>query len=422
MASIYKRKDSKWYYIRFKAPDGRWISKPTRYRIDNTLHRAKALNEASALSVHERDRRGTSTQWVDRMLDDHQVSPNTKIYYRNSWRNLSRFMDERRILLQDFTPSTALDYIAWRTTTPRTNGSFPGRNQALQDIKILKWIHRQGRLLGHLTTMAMVDFRSRKAPVFRKPIFTDEEISRVRRALAVPHVPEWMRISFEIALHTGCRLKETRIPLDCVDLKTSTLTFPTPKGGAGRSYTIPIAAGLLPMLTRMKATPRSHTFEWPGCGTRVSSHWRKFFNLLGLRRHSFHGLRATRVTNLRRAGIVQSVAMRLVNHSSSLVHELYQRHSVEDLRPFVNAGLPPSTLQTPAETPVRAPWENPPVKTALEPDSTRSRTQPTAPANSSIDLKNASSRRLTDTAGLSLRGLGVEGGGLLNQLCDQLGK
>lgn len=383
MASIYKRKDSQWYWIRYKKADGSWGAKATRFRTDNTLHRAKAKTEADALSVKEKTITSHDTRWVDTLLAQHQVADATKIYYRNSWRNLSRFMEERRILLHDFTPATAADYITWRTTTPRTNGSFPGRNQALQDIKILKWIHRQGRLLGHLTTMAMVDFRSRKAPVTRKPIFTDDDIALVRRALAVPHVPDWMRISFEISLHTGCRLKETRIPLNCVDLQTSTITFPMPKGGAGRSYTIPIPDGLLPMLTKIKATPRSHTFEWPGCGTKVSSHWRKFFNLLGLRKHSFHGLRATRVTNLRRAGIVQSVAMRLVNHSSSLVHELYQRHSVEDLRPFVNAGQPPSIFQTPPETPAHAPWESPAGRTAAAPDCTPSRTPRPAPAGSS---------------------------------------
>jgi len=383
VASIYKRKDSQWYWIRYKKADGSWGAKATRFRTDNTLHRAKAKAEADALSIKEKTITSHDTRWVDTLLAQHQVADATKIYYRNSWRNLSRFMDERRILLQDFTPATAADYITWRTTTPRTNGSFPGRNQALQDIKILKWIHRQGRLLGHLTTMAMVDFRARKAPITRKPIFTDEDIARVRRALAVPHVPDWMRISFEISLHTGCRLKETRIPLNCVDLQTSTITFPMPKGGAGRSYTIPIPDGLLPMLTKMKATPRSHTFEWPGCGTKVSSHWRKFFNLLGLRKHSFHGLRATRVTNLRRAGIVQSVAMRLVNHSSSLVHELYQRHSVEDLRPFVNAGQPPSIFQTPPETPAHAPWESRAETTAAAPGCTPFRTPRPVPANSS---------------------------------------
>ena len=337
------------------------------------------------MTVDEKTPRNKDTTWVDRLIAMHPVAKTTRIYYRNSWRNLSRFMAERRILLEDFTPARALDYIAWRTRLPRTNGSFPGRNQALQDIKLLKWIHRQGRLLGHLSTMAMIDFRSRKSPVQRKPIFTEEEIARVRHALSIPHVPDWMRTSFEIALHTGCRLKETRIPLSCIDLKTGTITFPAPKGGTGRSYTIPIPAGLVPMFRKMKATPRSHTLEWPGCGTKVSSYWRRFFNLLGMRKHSFHGLRATRVTNLRRAGIVQAVAMRLVNHSSTLVHDLYQRHSVEDMRPYVNAGLPPSTPQTPPEIPARAPWESLAEKTAAAPGCTPSRTPRPAPADSLVD-------------------------------------
>jgi integrase len=322
---------------------------------------------------------------VDDLLATHQISDTTRIYYRNSWRNLTRFMAERRILLEDFTPATAHDYIAWRTSMPRTGGGLVGRNQALQDIKILKWIHRQGRLLGHLTTMAMVDFRCRKSPVTRKPVFTDEDIARCRTALSSRFVPDWMRTSFEIAYHTGCRLKETRLPLSCIDLDTGTMTFPEPKGGSGRAYTIPIPDGLQPLFQKLKATPRSHTFEWPGAGTRVSSYWRRFFNLLGLKKHSFHGLRATRVTALRRAGIVQAVAMRLVNHSSTLVHELYQRHSVEDLRRYVNAGLPPSKPQTPPETPAPAPWENPTPGCTDAPDGISGRRPRPVPANSAAD-------------------------------------
>ena len=381
MASIYTRKDSPWFWIRYKTKAGRWACKATRYRTDNTLHRAKARQEAAELSITEHDKRNTDLTWVDDLISTHPVSDNTRIYYRNSWRNLLRFMAERDIALEDFTPATAHLYIAWRTSTPKTNGGFVVRNQALQDIKILKWIHRQGRLLGHLTTMAMVDFRSRKSPVRRKPVFTEQDIARCREALASRYIPDWMRNSFEIAYHTGCRLKETRLPLSCIDLEAGTMTFPEPKGGSGRSYTIPIPDGLIPMFRKLKATPRSHTFEWPGAGTKVSCYWRRFFNLVGLKHHSFHGLRATRVTNLRRAGIVQAVAMRLVNHSSTLVHDLYQRHSVEDLRNYVNAGLPTSTPQTHWETPAPAPSENRLQTTTSEPGGTSTRTPPTIPAS-----------------------------------------
>jgi hypothetical protein len=61
-------------------------------------------------------------------------------------------------------------------------------------------------------------------------------------------------------------------------------------------------------------------------------------DICGLKRHCFHSLRVTRCTRLRLAGCSQSVAMRLVSHSSTLVHELYQRHCIDDLRDAVNLG------------------------------------------------------------------------------------
>mgnify|MGYP002478006919 CR=1 FL=1 len=110
-----------------------------------------------------------------------------------------------------------------------------------------------------------------------------------RKALAVEGVPEWMRISFEIALATGCRLRETQIPLDCVDLKNRVLTFPTPKGGAGKSFSIPIPAAIEPMLAKMKAEGREMTCEVPR--TRASLCWRRLLDICGLKRHCFHSLR-----------------------------------------------------------------------------------------------------------------------------------
>jgi len=227
--------------------------------------------------------------------------------------------------------------LKWRQNLPRTSGGQAGRNQACQDLKILKWIHRQGRLLGKMDSVALLDYRIKRGPIARvKPVFSDNEIKIVRKALSVEGVPEWMKVSFEIALATGCRLRETQIPLSCVDLKNRILTFPCPKGGTGKSFSIPIPAAIEPMLKAMKTEGRELTCEVPR--TRASLCWRRLLDICGLKRHCFHSLRVTRVTRLRLAGCSQSVAMRLVNHSSTLVHELYQRHCVEDLRDAVNVG------------------------------------------------------------------------------------
>lgn len=389
VAAIYKRKDSPWYWIRYKTKAGTWAARATRYRTDNTLHRAKAKKEAASMAVEERESCRDLSPWVENLIRMHPVCESTRRHYQNSWHWISRFLEEHRISLHDFAPVHAEQFIAWRMSIPRTNGKPVCRNLAADDVKFVKWLHRQGRLLGKISTVAMLDYRTKKTPVAKRPVFTDDEITAVRRSLAnhaaMDPAKEWMQICFEIGYHTGCRLRETRLDLRLVDLHSGTVTFPCPKGGATRAYTIPIPAGIRPVLEGLKGVGRRYAFDWPGHGSRISVEWRRIFDLCGLFKHTFHSLRATRVTNLRKAGIPQSVAMRLVNHSSTLVHEMYQRHFVEDLRRHVDAGLLQASAQSPSERPPREPWENPPTGPDSEFSRMPCRTLPPVHACSSAD-------------------------------------
>ena len=47
---------------------------------------------------------------------------------------------------------------------------------------------------------------------------------------------------------------------------------------------------------------------------------------------SFHSLRVTFVTRCHRSGLTAIEAMRLVNHSSQLIHKVYSRLNVDDVR------------------------------------------------------------------------------------------
>ena len=82
MAYSYQKRGSPWFFIRFKDPTGKWRSKSTRYRIDNTLHRAKATAEAARIGVNEK-RKDCGSDWVDDLIENHPVSALTKVYYRN---------------------------------------------------------------------------------------------------------------------------------------------------------------------------------------------------------------------------------------------------------------------------------------------------------------------------------------------------
>jgi hypothetical protein len=44
-----------------------------------------------------------------------------------------------------------------------------------------------------------------------------------------------------------------------------------------------------------------------------------------------YSFRVSYVNCLRRAGVSREAAMRLVNHSSDLIHQTYQREKVEDV-------------------------------------------------------------------------------------------
>jgi hypothetical protein len=59
---------------------------------------------------------------------------------------------------------------------------------------------------------------------------------------------------------------------------------------------------------------------------------------------------------LHRAGVPLSAAMRLVNHSSEIVHEVYNRLSVDDVMPWKDVMLYPSTTaKNPADAPAARP-------------------------------------------------------------------
>jgi len=177
-----------------------------------------------------------------------------------------------------------------------------------------------------IPTTPLVNLKLHKDKPAKKPEITDEELAQIRRALQ--DEPEWMQVSFAIALHTGCRLRETRIPLDCVDFRENKITFPSPKGGEDRAFSIPMPTALRPILERLKAQKRRYTLEFP---FQPSRRWQQFFIKVELPHLCFHCLRVTYVNRLRRVGVPREVAMRMVNHASELVHRIYQREKVEDV-------------------------------------------------------------------------------------------
>jgi integrase len=338
MAYLYRKTRSPFWYVVFFDADGKERHRSTGFRADdpNETSRAKALRAELEAQEHHRDP-GTGGEawdsWVPQFLQRHCKTEKTHERYVDAWKWLALWMQRERIhSARQLSYKRGIEYLDWRTTFRKRTGKVVGRNTAIFELKTLSLIVGEAVRLGHADANPLLNLKLHKDLPAKKPEIADEELVQIQRALK--EEPEWMQISFAIALHTGCRLRETRLPLDCVDFQENKLTFPCPKGGETRAFSIPMPSALKPVLESLKAGRQRNTVEFP---FQPSRRWQQFFIKMKMPHLCFHCLRVTYVNRLRRVGVPREAAMRLVNHASELVHKIYQREKVEDVAQWRDA-------------------------------------------------------------------------------------
>jgi integrase len=339
MASIYKKKNSPFWFVQFIDAEGIRRNKSTSLRADDPAQTIKARTLRAQLEAKELNRNagqvsgGGWDTWVPQYLERHCESQRTLQRYTGSWSWLAFWLQERhyhspRVL----TYRNALEYLNWRTSYKKKTGKTAGRNTAIMELKLLAMIMGEAVRLGHADANPLVSLKVRRDKVAKKPEMTDKEIRVIREALKGE--PEWMQTAFDISLHTGCRLRETRLPLNCIDFGENKITFPSPKGGEERAFSVPMPSALRSLFQRILKAKREFTVEFP---FQPSRRWQQFFIKIEMPHLCFHCLRVTYVNRLRRAGVPREAAMRLVNHSSDLIHQIYQREKVEDVAQWRDA-------------------------------------------------------------------------------------
>jgi hypothetical protein len=348
MASLYKRDRSPFWYLEFRDAQGVYRNRSTGLRHASARETAQARQlraEAEAAEFSRAPGRSGGWDWVDGWLESIDVAAPTLVRYRGAWAHLAAWLLDRRLAPGDLRHTHAAEYLDWRLADKRRSGKRAGRNTVLLETKIMGLILQEAVRRDIIAANPWLRLNLKRAPRRRGRELTDDEIHRCLEALqGLPdEARRWMEPCFHIALHTGCRLRETVIPLKLVDIDGNPpcMTFPCPKGGEDKAFSIPVPAALLPMFREMKARRLAVTLKMP---FQPSRHWQRFFAGLGIDGVWFHCLRVTRVTRLRRAGVPREVAMRLVNHSDELVHRLYDRHRVADLAQWVDRGGVPGAL------------------------------------------------------------------------------
>jgi integrase len=370
MASLFQKPNSPFWQLRFKDSKGKWVKASTGLRHDDAKESAQAAVIRSEAEVKENQRavgRVAKEGWdfADDAIDDRARYKPTLLRYQASWERILHFLMETGVSCpRDVTFQTVQDFVEWRINKKRRSGKSCSRNTAIHDLKVWAAVMQRAVQLQLCPVNPIYRHGIKKDVAESKRPFTDEEVGKILHALLSE--PAWMHDSFQIALHTGCRLRETIIPLNSVKLETpgtSTITFPNPKGGKAKAFSIPMPEALWPLFSRMKAERRKVTLQMP---FQPSRRWQQFFKKLKIKGVSFHCLRVTKATKLFEEDVPREAAMLLLNHSSELIHSVYVRHRVDHLRKYANAGGYRPTQpgadangQNPSEKPSGQPRENP---------------------------------------------------------------
>jgi integrase len=336
MASIVKRGDSPYWWVKFIDQDtGKQRFQSTGYRRDDLALTMKARALRSELTARELVKK-THNQgerwegWVEPFLKEHCASPGTLERYLGAWNYLLAYLREEHIAMPCLlTYTKAQGYLAWRTTQKKRSGKTVKRNTAITDMKILSIVMNEAVKRGYAKTNTCEKMKLRRDKAKEKPSLTDQDITDIRAALK--RRPPWMRVSFEIALYTGCRQSETKIAFKDIDFKRKTIRFIEPKGGEEKTYVVELPDELIPVLLPLKEAGQKYTLK--GVPDPLGHVWWEFFSRTMKRPDlCFHCTRVNFVTRHVLASTPEPKIRRLVNHSSEMVNRIYQRLGVDDVR------------------------------------------------------------------------------------------
>lgn len=339
MASLYPKKRSPFWYIRYADPlTGKPRDESTRLRCDSTEETRRARQRCAQHTANELSvpaRRGEDWEsWIDEFLIVHYANPLTLKRARAAWFNLVAYLRSKRIPApRHLTREHCMNYLAWRTTSaePRTFGLRKAKhNTARVELQFLSAIMREAVFRGKASANPVLQLGIGRAPGKIKPEMTEEQI-KVIEARLLAEANEAMQIAWDIAMLHVCRLRETCVPLEDVNLVERTITFHT-KGG--RSQTKLLHPKLIPLFRRLKNEGREFAYEMPN---NWSKKWKYFFKRCGFPELSFHCTRVTGVNTLRRKGVDPRTARDYVGHSSVIVNRGYERWRPDDHAAAVSA-------------------------------------------------------------------------------------
>jgi integrase len=347
--SVYQRAGRPvWYVSFFCTKSLRRVHQATPWPLDaNGKKKALRFAAEKARELEELGRNAKSETWnawvPAFVLDRYGRSPLTLKRYQNAWDWLCVYLDRIQVALPAaLTYQHVIGYVAWRTTIKRTCGKLISRNTAVLELKFFGLVMREAVRRGFASSNPCERMGITRDAPKEKPELSDAEIAIIRdelkrREAHLPIADQWMTTSFEIALHTLCRLSSTSVPMSSVNLHHGEITLRVKgrKIGEPAFLTVPIHPALRPRLEALEAAKATYTCILP---RMAAKEWWQLRKDLNLSHTTFHSTRVTGITRLWRGGTPEGIVMRLAGHRSTAVHRIYQRARTNDLAQHL-AGL-----------------------------------------------------------------------------------
>jgi integrase len=160
-------------------------------------------------------------------------------------------------------------------------------------------------------------------------------------------VPDHLKIAMTIAYHTGMRrgeiIGDKGLRWDQVDFESNCIRLVSSQTKTKTPRIIYMCEDFLRVMKRAKEL---RDRSYPTCSFVCHRNGKPFFELLhgwyaacqrvGIEGKTFHDLRRTAVRNLVRAGVPETVAMRISGHKTRSVFDRYNVTSEEDLQQAAN--------------------------------------------------------------------------------------
>lgn len=331
MACLKKTKKSPYWILRRRDPKtGDWRDSSTGLRHDNPAdtqaarrlaHKATQEEQKSVFNTKDP---GHFARWVPAYISNHYTRSGSRRRYEIAWSNLATFLACKRLTHpRQIRYEHAEEYMQWR------KAQGVGQNTARCEAKFLAFLLNEAIRRDYVEKNVIALAKIRLAPVKAKPDLDTTLLAAGRAAFA--ERPAWMRHVFEIMLHTGCRFSEASMPLSQIDFDNDILYVADAKRqdtDPRKLYPVPLPPALRPMLEALRASKAKRT------APALTREDNRRFNIIlkAATGATSHSLRVSFISRCHRAGLSEMQAMRLVNHSSQLVHRIYSRLSVEDMR------------------------------------------------------------------------------------------